>query len=171
MNARAQARSRAEAPARERAVEPLVRVAQEIPALFHRLRAAAARLHGQGEASAGRRGILMELAAQGPRTVPQMAGARPVSRQHIRMLVQALAGDRLVEPIKNPAHRRSQLWRLTPRGFRLVEAMRRREASVFERLAPRIDAADLEVTARTLARLREELAALDVTGRGGPRIR
>lgn len=167
MKSRTPARPRSDAPQSAPAVEALAVVAQEVPALFHRLRAAAASLHGQGEASAGRRGILMEVAGQGPRTVPQMARSRPVSRQHIRMLVQGLAADRLLEPAQNPVHRRSQLWRLTPRGARLVEAMRRREARIFQRLAPRIDPADLEVTARTLARLRQELAAIDFAGGGG----
>lgn len=164
MKSRAQARPRSDVPRSAPAVESLARVAQEVPALFHRLRAAAARLHQQGEASGGRRGILMEIAGQGPRTVPQMARSRPVSRQHIRMLVQGLAADRLLEATQNPVHRRSPLWRLTPRGARLVEAMRRREARIFQRLATRIDPADLEVTARTLARLRQELVSIDVAG-------
>jgi len=56
--------------------------------------------------SAARRGVLRSLARLGPQTVPQMAGARPVSRQHIQTIVNALAADGLVETIDNPAHKR-----------------------------------------------------------------
>src|SRR5436190_234471 len=85
----------------------------ETVALFHRLRAAAAAIHGEGELSAARRGVLRSLARAGAQTVPQIAAARPVSRQHIQTVVDALVADRLVETTDNPAHRRSVLVRLT----------------------------------------------------------
>ncbi len=86
----------------------------ETVALFHRLRATAAQMHGQGELSAGRRGILFELARLGPQSVPQMARARPVSRQYVRGLVDGLRADGLVDLAANPAHRRAR-WEL--KGF------------------------------------------------------
>src|SRR5215813_8522065 len=59
-------------------------VFDEAVSLFHLLRALAARLHGQGEMTAARRGILRGLERLGPQSVPQLARARPVSRQHIQ---------------------------------------------------------------------------------------
>jgi hypothetical protein len=41
--------------------------------------------------TAGKRGVLKGLDRLGPQTVPQMARARPVSRQHIQTLVNRLA--------------------------------------------------------------------------------
>ena len=65
-------------------------------ALFHRLRATAGEVHGQGEPTAGRRGVLRDLSRLGPQTVPQMARRRPVSRQHIQLLVNGLVDTRHV---------------------------------------------------------------------------
>src|SRR5262245_25632462 len=81
--------------------------------LFHLLHALAAQLHGAGELTAGRRGVLRGLDRLGPQTVPQMARARPVSRQYIQMLVNELESEGLVELVENAAHKRSRLVRLT----------------------------------------------------------
>jgi predicted transcriptional regulator len=99
----------------------LLRLFDETAALFHRLRAVAAEVHGQSERSAGRRGILKSRL--GPQTVPQLARARPVSRQHIQMLVNWLLKDGFVTTRENPARRRFSLVLLTPNGKRLLEAM------------------------------------------------
>ena len=88
----------------------------ETVALFHRLRAVAEQVHGQGETSAGRRGILKSLDRLGSQTAPQMARARHVSRQHIQILVNQLAKEGLVDFIDNPAHKRSSLVHLTRKG-------------------------------------------------------
>lgn len=123
-------------------------------ALVHRLKAAAEELHHQGEMSAGRRGILMGLHRSGPQTVPQMARVRPVSRQHIQALVNPLAEEGYVELVDNPAHKRSRLVRLTPKGVDFVAAMRRRESCLLPQLA--IDATEEEIlnAARVLRAVR-----------------
>jgi DNA-binding MarR family transcriptional regulator len=103
----------------------------ETTALFHLLHAVAAQLHGGGELTAGRRGILRGLDRFGPQTVAQMARARPVSRQYIQSLVNELESEDLVETIENPAHRRSRLVCLTSRGKVALTEMYRREAELF----------------------------------------
>ena len=135
----------------------LTEVFDATTALFHRLRAAAARVHGQGELTAGRRGVLRDLHRLGPQTVPQMARRRPVSRQHIQMLVNALRADGLVEPVDNPAHRRSPLVRLTGRGRAVVAAMLRREARLLAAMPVDVSERDLVRAARVLRGLREVL--------------
>jgi DNA-binding MarR family transcriptional regulator len=141
-------------PSQAAALQALI---DETRALFHRLRAAAGELHGQGAATAGRRGVLASLRARGPQTVPEMARARPVSRQHIQVLVNALARDGLVESAPNPAHRRSHLVRLTPRGEALIDAMRKREAQRLAEIARALPARDLAAAAATLTAVREQL--------------
>ncbi len=143
---------------RARAVRALVAVIDESRLLFHRLKRTAESLHQQGATTAGRRGVLQSLQREGPQTVPQLARARPVSRQHIQQLVDPLAAEGLVELVDNPRHKRSRLVRLTDAGRRLVEEIERRERPVLEALADGLSAEDLEVAAGVLARLRELLA-------------
>lgn len=137
------------------AVESLV---DETRLLFHRLKLAAEQLHGAAQITAGMRGVLFGLDRSGPQTVPQMARARPVSRQHIQMLVNPLVARGCVELIDNPAHKRSKLVRLTPAGRRLVERMRRREATVLRALGKGISEKQFRSAAAVLRAVREALA-------------
>jgi DNA-binding MarR family transcriptional regulator len=136
----------------------LTSVVDETRLLFHRLKLTAEELHRQGEMTAGRRGVLQSLSRQGPQTVPQLARARPVSRQHIQQLVDPLAAEGLVELVDNPKHRRSKLVKLTAAGRRAVVAIERRERPVLEALAERLGVDELEQTAAVLAKLRQLLA-------------
>jgi DNA-binding MarR family transcriptional regulator len=129
-------------------------VIEETRLLFHRLKRLAEQVHGQGEATAGKRGVLRDLAHRGPRTVPQLARARPVSRQHIQVLVNGLLEEGLVERAENPAHRRSPLVRLTAKGARRVERMEEREAVLLARLRLPVSGDELETSARVLRALR-----------------
>lgn len=123
--------------------------------LFHRLTAAAEQIHRQGEMTAAKRGVLRGLDRVGPQTVPQMARARPVSRQFIQTLVNQLAEQGHVEFIDNPAHKRSRLVRLTPRGKELLEAMYRREAKALGQLEIGIPDENLRAAAAVLRAVRE----------------
>ncbi len=142
-------------PAPAAAPSPLETVFGETVALFHRLRVVAEQVHGQGEMSAGRRGVLKGLDRLGPQTVPQMARARPVSRQHIQALVNVLAKEGRVELRENPAHRRSRLVCLTAEGKELVDRMNRREAKLLARVDIDIAEKDLRAAAALLRSLRE----------------
>lgn len=124
---------------------------------FHRLRIAAEQLHGDEEISAGERAVLFELDRQGPRTVPEMARARPVSRQHIQSLVNPLVREGQVELVDNPAHRRSKKVRLTPAGRSRVRRMRRREEAVLAALPLRSTRKEVVAAAAVLRELREVL--------------
>jgi DNA-binding MarR family transcriptional regulator len=132
-------------------------IIDETTGLFHLLHAVAAQLHGGGELTAGRRGILRGLDRLGPQTVPQMARARPVSRQYIQLLVNELEADGLVELYENPAHRRSRLVRLTDAGRASLAEMYRREASVYATLDLPVTQAQLREAAATLRCVREAL--------------
>lgn len=156
------------AASRPRAAEARARATLEVfdetRWLFHRLRAVAERVHAQGVMTAGRRGLLLDLARHGPQTVPEMARARPVSRQHIQMLVNGLRDDGLVELEENPAHRRSNLVRLSAEGAACLERMSARELEMLGRLRLELSLADLEQAASVLRRLREALSASDARG-------
>ncbi|HJZ77829.1 MAG TPA: MarR family transcriptional regulator [Vicinamibacterales bacterium] len=129
----------------------------EAVALFHRMRVVAEEVHGEGEFSAARRGVLRSLARLGPQTVPQIASARPVSRQHIQTIVDGLATDGLVETIENPAHKRSVLVRLTAPGRTAVRDIAQREAALLASIDVGVPAADVERATAVLKAFREAL--------------
>jgi DNA-binding MarR family transcriptional regulator len=86
-----------------------------------------------------------------------MARARTVSRQHIQTLVNELLRDRLVELAPNPAHQRSPLVRLTPKGKALFEVMLRRESALFARIGAAVPENDLRCAAAVLDAVRRQL--------------
>ncbi len=119
------------------------RLLGETIALYHRLKIVAEQIHRQGELTSGKGGVLAGLYHFGPQSVPQMARARPVSRQYIQTLVNELADEGLVELIGNPAHKRSHLVRLTERGEAIVEQMIKRQKEVISKL--RLDISEEEL--------------------------
>jgi DNA-binding MarR family transcriptional regulator len=138
-----------------RVVEAVESLIDETRLFFHRMKLAAEQLHDAEEITAGLRGVLFSLDRSGPQTVPQMARARPVSRQHIQMLVNPLVERRCVELVDNPAHSRSRLVRLTPRGRRLVDRMRKRESRIFGALGSDMSEKQLRSAATVMRSLRE----------------
>jgi DNA-binding MarR family transcriptional regulator len=137
----------------------LIRLFDEIPATFHRLKVVAADVHGQDVPSAGRRGILRSLDRLGPQTVPQLARARPVSRQHIQVLVSGLLNDGLVATEENPAHRKSALVRLTAKGRRQLLASQTRETQLLAHVTFELTATEIDRAADVLRSLRALLGS------------
>jgi DNA-binding MarR family transcriptional regulator len=138
------------------AFEPLSRA---VRSLFHKMGAAVSLLHEGDETTggitAGMRAVLESVIEGGPKTVPEMARARPVSRQHIQILVNELLAAGLVEFQDNPAHRRSKLVAPTRAGTAAFAALRAREAAALTRLAVDIDAKEMARAAQALSQLIE----------------
>ncbi|MFZ5453360.1 MAG: MarR family winged helix-turn-helix transcriptional regulator [Thermodesulfobacteriota bacterium] len=127
----------------------------EVVALYHLLQVVAARVHADIGLTPAQRGVLKGIERHGPQTVPQMARARPVSRQYIQTIVNQLSQEGLVEVISNPAHRRSGLIRLTPKGEELMTAVAEKEGDFISRL--KIDAGDgdLQFAVSVLQKVRD----------------
>ncbi len=142
----------------ERAFEHVV---AETRALFQRLKLVAEQVHGQGEASATRRGVLQSLARLGPQTVPSLARTRGVSRQYLQSVVDELLEERLVELVENPAHRRSSLVALVAKGRACVRAMEEREAKLMARFPLGVTERELRQAASVLARVRSSFESLE----------
>ena len=102
----------------------------------------------------------MEALADGPRTVPDIARSKSVTRQHIQLLVDELATSDLVELKPNPAHRRSPLIALSRKGEALFASVRKLEGPFIERLATGLDARKTAATVQTLTALRRRAEEL-----------
>ncbi|HBZ68317.1 MAG TPA: MarR family transcriptional regulator [Deltaproteobacteria bacterium] len=131
----------------------------ELAYTFFRLRAEADRRARRVGQSTGRLGILRTLAEEGPRTVAQIARSRPVARQGVQRLADALADEGLLESIDNPDHRRSKLLRLTSRGRKAYQALLRGQQSFAQELARGFSEDELRRCAWVLRKLRERLRA------------
>ena len=103
--------------------------------------------------------MLRSLAEQGPRTVAQIARSRPVARQGVQRLADALARERLVEYLPNPDHRRSRLLRLTVRGRKAYQLLVRGQEAFAEELTVGFSPEELRRCTFVLRTLRRRLGA------------
>jgi DNA-binding MarR family transcriptional regulator len=143
-------------------------VVDESVALFWRVRYIADLIHTAGGRSETARGVLRGLVRYGARTVPQLALARSVTRQHTQEVVNGLVADGLAELVANPAHRRSRLVRATRRGVAVVAALddadARTMAEVGAQLA--VSRAELATAVRVLRDVRERFESFAVRDAG-----
>lgn len=132
-------------------------IVDEAVALSWRVRYVADQIHGAGGRSETARGVLRGLVRYGARTVPQLAFARSVTRQHTQEVVDGLIADGLVERKPNPAHRRSLLVVPTARGIEVVAALDAEDARTMIAVGATMKASrgDLAITARVLREMRE----------------
>jgi len=135
-------------------IEALEALVKEAVVLLQRMRVVAEETHPGGRVTTAMRGVMASLADGGPQTVPRLARPRPVSRQHIQMLVNRLIEQQLVEMTDNPAHRRSRLVRLTAKGKRSIAEMRRRQWELLARLPIHTSKKDLRAATETLHSVR-----------------
>jgi len=114
-----------------------------------------ARIHSDANLTAAARGVLRGLDRIGPQTVPQMARARPVSRQYIQAVVNQLGKRGLVELVPNPAHKRSSLVQLTSKGKKLAEAVAQKEKTFLAELQIDLSEKELLLASSVLRKLRD----------------
>ena len=132
------------------AIRNLDALSRAIRASFSRLRALGDALHADLGITASMRAVMESLAERGAQTVPQIARAKGVSRQHIQVNVDALIEAGLVAVNSNPEHKRSSLLDLSKAGRRAFDKMRRREAEILRDLVRRVPRADVAIALRTL---------------------
>jgi DNA-binding MarR family transcriptional regulator len=129
-------------------------VVEETIALYHRIRWVSEQIYREEGRSTARRGILRGLVRYGAQSVPALARARSVSRQHVQEVVDALLEHDLVALEPNPAHKRSPLVRATHTGEALVREMDEIDAKVLSAVSGAASVRDMELTIRTLRTLR-----------------
>jgi DNA-binding MarR family transcriptional regulator len=132
----------------------------EIVATFFLLRAEGMRIGVVSPSGEGYWSILNLLKVNGPQTVPQLARYRYVPRQSVQKLANEMLKDGVIELANNPAHKRSKLLRLTPKGDVVFQEMSDRIAILAETLAEQQDAAQLQRAADVMKQLHERLRTL-----------
>lgn len=122
--------------------------------LYFRLEAITQALSGFANAG-GEFGVMRSLSEEGAQTVPQMAAARPVSRQHCQTIVNGLAEQGFVEFVDNPQHKRSKLVRLTKRGRSRFESMKAQFTEAAGIYAPHFSEAEVVAATDVCRRARK----------------
>src|SRR5580698_6179552 len=78
-----------------------------IPRLYSLLKALGEGIHAQVGVTPSMRSILAALSFGEPRTAPDLARERAVSRQHVQSVINELLSAGLIQRLANPAHRLS----------------------------------------------------------------
>ena len=105
------------------------------------------------EINASMRGVMENLSLTGEKTVPDIARARNVSRQHIQIIINDLLNKGLVSSRANPEDKRSLLVSLTNLGENIFAEIRNRELVELQKLSEHFTAEELRVTSKTLQKL------------------
>ncbi len=137
-----------------------VELSDEVRLLFHSMAQLADAVHDERAVNAPMRAVLEYLDRNGDATVPRMAQARRVSRQHIQVIVNDLADAGLVALHDNPAHQRSRLVGLTPSGRTSIDEMLKTERRLLEDALVDLHETDLTAAHDTLRSLRHRLDEL-----------
>ena len=132
----------------------------EVRLSFHAFSEFARKTHGSRIDPPGR-AVLEYLSKRRPSTVPEMARARGVSRQHIQSIVNGLESDGLVDASSNPAHKRSSLYALTPEGVELIGSIVAIEQALVDPLREVLDPDRLTAATNTLSEVRTLIAGLE----------
>lgn len=92
----------------------------------------------------------ISLAPQAP-SIPQIADTIGVTRQGVLKQINLLVDEGLVTALHNPAHKRSPLYALTPKGKAAYEALDARWQAHVRAMAASFSATDLDAALRVLA--------------------
>ena len=144
--------------------KPIPAIITEIQRLSPLLAEIGAVLHATTGVTSPMRQVLELLVDGVPATVPVLAKALGVSRQHVQTVVNELVDKGLVNPLDNPEHKRSKLIAATERGEAALKEIRGREAPIGNKLAAELSADDAAIAAAALTKLRERLEALTADG-------
>jgi DNA-binding MarR family transcriptional regulator len=132
----------------------------EIVATFFLLRAEGMRIGVVSSSGEGYWSVLRLLKVNGAQTVPQIARYRYVPRQSVQKLANEMLADGVIELVDNPAHKRSKLLRLTPKGEAVFAELSDRIAVLSETLAEQKDAASLQTAVDVVQHLHMQLRAM-----------
>ena len=112
---------------------------------------------GEAIAAAGgqtlARWLALEMVADGPATVAQIARRMELTRQSVQRVADLLQEDGLTEYMDNPAHRRAKLVRITPRGQTTLRTIQTAQRTWANSVGAEIGEADLRHASDVVDRL------------------
>ena len=133
--------------------------------------AAAVRSVGEALAqSAGQtlaRWQILYLLAEGEQTVPTVARRLGLARQNVQRVVDELFDAKIVVAKQNPEHRRSQLYRLTPKGSGMLERINRAAGRWHQKVLRKFSSEDIR-RGREFLKALAVLARVDIQTLDGP---
>lgn len=91
--------------------------------------------------------------AERPQSAPQIGARMGVTRQAAQRQLDLLEQEGLVEPLANPQHKRSPLYRLTAQGTSAYQALDRQWRQHAQALASRFSTGEIEATLHVLSTL------------------
>ncbi len=130
--------------------EQLYRLICQVRACFQALKVMADDMHADLGITASMRAVLEAVCDTPRQTVPEIARAKGVSRQHIQVNVDALLAQSLVAVTANPSHARSAHIVPTPAGRKAFAQIRKREQLALDRMATGLSMSALIDASRTL---------------------
>jgi DNA-binding MarR family transcriptional regulator len=145
-----------DAPPKKASAQAMLDLSVAVIQLYFRLDAATQAISGFAQAG-GEWGVLRALVVEGTQTVPGIARARPVSRQHCQTICNSLEAQGLVEFVANPQHKRSQLVRITKKGRARFQAMTDQFLAAAAVFAPNFEAREMDIAITLLRKARELL--------------
>ncbi len=131
----------------ETPMDPATRALRDLARSVERTARALRKASEMRNADFGLTGVqraVMEAIREGPRTVPDIARERGVTRQHVQAGVDALAASGLVLRSRNPANAKSWLIGMSRKGQAVYQTLQSREALALRTLSDRLSAAELE---------------------------
>ena|SRR3974390_473734 len=109
------------------------------------------------------RWLTLEMVAERPATVAQIAKRLGLTRQSVQRVADLLNEDRLAEYVDNPVHLTSKLVRLTPQGRQTLRAIQAAQRTWSNRVGAAVGEANLRRAASVVESLKsaleEDLAA------------
>ena len=148
-------------PRRTAEADALTETILEVFRLNGRLLAAGDTLTADSGQSSARWQILGAIRT--PQTVADIARAMGLARQSVQRTANLLEDSGLVEFGDNPAHKRSKLVQLTPRGQKVLEVISSRQVRWTNEIARLLDlsADEIRASAVLLRRFGEEVERID----------
>jgi len=117
---------------------------------------------GEAIAAAGgqtlARWLALEIVADTPATVAQIARRLELTRQSVQRVADLLEKDGLTEYVDNPAHQRSKLVQITPSGQETLRTIQAAQRAWANRVGAEIGEADLRHASDVVDRLTRVLA-------------
>ena len=105
------------------------------------------------------RWLVLETVGEAPATVAQIARGLGYTRQSVQRVADLLEQDGLTQYAVNPAHRRSQMVRITPHGRTTLTAIQRAQRAWADRVGSEIGESSLRQAASVVDHLTRVLKA------------